>query len=611
MLTFTWAATRAVCISAVLPILLFLVCYPFYVPGVGEVGGLGVDGNAIIPSIIAASLSALAVVLAWIGSILAASFAALLSYPFLASSLSSSVDPSMGIWLHIAPALGGALLGHKSGWNVLVEFLLPIRSKGIGARWIGRVGVEAEVQQWLQRAAIFQWLGLSLIALYRGLGSVYLAFALAVFPLIAYFFSTGLGEDWGPQGTAHRMQIAVVVLGGLFPVLLATEPIVHFINLLGSELARSNGASSTASPFFMTMELALLTAMMVAAFAMHLLPFSHKRGASLWLSGVALCTWLLSLIMVGSGLHPTYTHLHPRPISVAHVIDLSQPQSYIVLSSPAPGRLGREASAIGNALVCSRNIPLDFVSYQVGYGCMKVLHDRRFPLRELGQPGLVVESDSLQSAQMNGHGVREDGRRRVTRVSMDTGGSLNWALVIDAKRIEFFSVDAVRNVNTDSQATMTLASNFSTGGPSANWHVIQSSSGRSGSTHFLLTLVWAPVGPNEPSGLKSSMSSRKKTDKGQMEGAERKEIRCNDGALAGKQCGAPEDHVIRGKPSSSSHDRYGLSSTSRPVIKLRVDHEHYTKEIFNILQEVPSWCTAFARGNSPSNVIFLSSLNLD
>lgn len=94
------------------------------------------------------------------------------------------------------------------------------------------------------------------------------------------------------------------------------------------------------------------------------------------------------------------------------------------LFSTTPGKLTKEVEQIQEGFVCGRDKEIDFVTFSVKYGCW-TYKDTESGWSESEIPTLHVDND-------------DKGDERITRVSIDTKGSVRWVLAINTEEIEDF-----------------------------------------------------------------------------------------------------------------------------------------------------------------------------
>lgn len=123
-----------------------------------------------------------------------------------------------------------------------------------------------------------------------------------------------------------------------------------------------------------------------------------------------------------------------------HVIDATgkfdgkqDNSSYISLFSVTPGKLNKEVEQIKEGFKCGRDKVVDFVTFSVKYSCW-TFDDAKAGWSESDIPTLHVAKDTERN-------------ERVTQVSVDTKGSIRWALAINTKEIEDFKFKGRRNFN--------------------------------------------------------------------------------------------------------------------------------------------------------------------
>ena len=125
---------------------------------------------------------------------------------------------------------------------------------------------------------------------------------------------------------------------------------------------------------------------------------------------------------------------------VVHVVDTTGTfegkrdiSSYVSLFSTTPGKLNKEVEQIKEGLNCGRDKVVDFVAFSVKYGCW-TYDDTEDGWSESDIPLLHVFRDVKKKA-------------RITRVSVDTKGSIRWVLAVNTEEIEDFSFEGTMNFN--------------------------------------------------------------------------------------------------------------------------------------------------------------------
>ena len=97
------------------------------------------------------------------------------------------------------------------------------------------------------------------------------------------------------------------------------------------------------------------------------------------------------------------------------------------LFSTTPGKLVKEVEQIQEGFVCGRDKEVDFVTFSVKYGCL-TYKDAESDWSESEIPKLHVDNDAK-------------GEERITRVLIDTKGSVRWVLAINTEEIEDFKFE--------------------------------------------------------------------------------------------------------------------------------------------------------------------------
>ncbi|KAJ4827806.1 hypothetical protein Tsubulata_043817, partial [Turnera subulata] len=201
-----------------------------------------------------------------------------------------------------------------------------------------------------------------------------------------------------------------------------------------------------------------------------------KAGAKQTLVVATSVLFGISLLLVLSGTIPPYTEDTARPVNVVHVVEAitregkQDVSSYISLFSPTPGELTSVVETIDEGFVCGRDKVVDFVTFQVKYGCWADEDSKDgWSVSDIHIPLLHVNSD-----------IEED--ERITEISIDTKASIRWSLAINFEEIEDFILKG-----NSSEELVPLGNKSSTDG----WHIIQFSGGGQSPRKFELTLFWA------------------------------------------------------------------------------------------------------------------------
>lgn len=279
----------------------------------------------------------------------------------------------------------------------------------------------------------------------------------------------------------------------------------------------------------------------------------------------ALCiTIAVSLSLASSGFFPAFTEDTARALNVSpfdssilflsyskryiygcvlqvvHVVDTTgQDQvSYISLFSNTPGNLNVEAEQIKEGFRCGRENRTDFVSFEAKYSCVtKKDAEMGWDKQDIPVLRVINEEES-------------DEGRRVTAVSMDTGGSRRWILGIDMEEIEDFTL---RVVEEGEEVMMMIERGEKSS--SEGWHQIQFAGGKKAPTRFVLKLY-----------------QKKKEEEEEVSDEKKKKME------------------------------------QRPVLKLRTDFNRITPQVKRVVERLPPFCAMFGKSTSPFTLAFLASL---
>ncbi|KAE9611425.1 hypothetical protein Lalb_Chr06g0162341 [Lupinus albus] len=188
--------------------------------------------------------------------------------------------------------------------------------------------------------------------------------------------------------------------------------------------------------------IAAFIAALLSLTLVYLLSYVHISGAKRAIILSTLVLFSLSLAIVLSGVLPPFSEDTARAVNVVHVVDATgrpdeglDPVSYVSLFSTTPGNLNKEIEQINEGFVCGRDKTVDFVTFSVKYGCW-TYNDSRSGRSESDIPTIQFDSDA-----------KENGR--ITQVSINTKGSVPWALAINTQEIEDFeSGSSTHNTDT-------------------------------------------------------------------------------------------------------------------------------------------------------------------
>lgn len=117
-------------------------------------------------------------------------------------------------------------------------------------------------------------------------------------------------------------------------------------------------------------------------------------------------------------------------VQVVYVVDISGEEQvlFILLFLNISGNLNVEVEQIKEGFRCGRDNKVDFVSFEVKYGCVSKKDV------EVGWD----KSDVLVLCVVNEEKGRGDDERRIIAVSMEIGGLLWWIFGIDMEVVEDF-----------------------------------------------------------------------------------------------------------------------------------------------------------------------------
>ncbi|XP_041023235.1 LOW QUALITY PROTEIN: endoplasmic reticulum metallopeptidase 1 [Juglans microcarpa x Juglans regia] len=492
------------------------------------------------PAMVSLVLSCLSVLLMWI---FALAFSVLVAFilPLVSSSpVPYIASPWLVIGLFAAPALLGALTGQHLGNHFLQIYLSNLYSKRkLLSPAIQADLIKFEAERWLYKAGSVQWLILLIIGTYYKIGSSYLALVWLVPPSFAY----GLLEaTLSPARLPKPLKLATLLMGLAVPILISAGIFIQLAGTMIGTAVRFDRNPGSTPEWLGNVIVAVFIAVVTCLTLVYLLSYVHLSGAkrSIFISTCLL--FGLSLAVIASGIVPPFTEDAARAVNVVHVVDTTgdlrgeDTSSYISLFSVTPGKLNKEVEHIKEGFKCGRDKVIDFVTFSVKYGCW-TNDDTEGGWSESEIPMLHVDSDTKKS-------------KRITQVSVDTKGSIRWALAINLEQIEDFKFKAsLPNV----EELVPLGGKSSVDG----WHIIQFSGGKSAPTIFDLTLLWK----------KNVTGSGDKVEEGRGD--------------------------------------------ERPLLKLRTDVDRLTSKTERILKKFPPWCSLFGKSTSPHTLAFLTSLPIN
>ncbi|XP_054814266.1 uncharacterized protein LOC129314846 [Prosopis cineraria] len=494
------------------------------------------------PAAASLALSCLSVLLMWVFA-LGFSFLAAFCLPLISWSPVPYVsNPWLVVGLFAAPAFIGALTGQHLGYLLLQKYLLSVHSRRKKLSPAIQVEiVKLEAERWLYKAGSFQWLILLILGSYYKIGSSYLALVWLVSPAFAYgFFEATLT----PSRLPKPLKLATLLLGLAVPVLISAGTFIRLVGTVIGGMVRLDRNPGGTPEWLGNFVIAGFMAALLSLTLVYLLAYVHISGAKRAIILGTLTLFSVSFAAVLSGVVPPFTEDTARAVNVVHVVDATgnfaegqqNISSYVSLFSTTPGKLIKEVEQIQEGFVCGRGKEVDFVTFSVKYGCW-TSKDTESDWSESEIPKLHVDSDAK-------------GDERITRVSIDTKGSVRWVIAINTEEIEDFKFVDTEN----SEELIPVGKKGSVDG----WHMIQFSGGRNAPKLFELTLFWRRTG-----------SSSAQTSK----------------------------DVVG-----------GVKNDQRPLVKLRTDVDKTTAITKRILMKLPRWCSLFGKSTSPHYFAFLRDL---
>jgi hypothetical protein len=506
-----------------------------------------------VTGFVALGLAVLAIYLTWTFAIGFTLLVAMI-VPYLSSfALPFIASPWMVIGLYGAPALCGALLGHRFGRDLLVSYLADTHVKIIqrknketpdqGTQEV--IGVRAqslaqwEAERWLFKAGILQWMLVLGLGTWVKAGSSYLALAWVVGPTVAY----GVIEtQFSPKQALRELHRLTFWLGMLIPSVLTGFPVIRTLYMLICLIVNFDRNPGGLPEWSGSVMVGAVVAVVVCLMFVYLLPYAHRSGGFKWILGAVAMLAVVTLGLLALRIFPAFTTDIGRAINVVHVIDTnalegdqSSPRSYVSLSSLTMGRLDEEAKFMNDTgLLCGRSDGPDFANYVVRYGCKKTV-----PLQKdlwNNRPLLEVVSDE-----------QIDGCRQ-TSIHLSTGASHRWFLAISTDKIERLKLETLSQAEGPGGPLVPVSDITGVNG----WHQVQYISESTGPHEFVLTLYW------------SKNSSR-------MEGD---------------------------------------STSDKELLKLRTDVNSVTAEAAAVFEKLPEWCVSFGKSTAPYSLAYLAGLDV-
>ncbi|KAJ4846680.1 hypothetical protein Tsubulata_019727 [Turnera subulata] len=423
------------------------------------------------PAVISLGLSCLSAFFMWFFSICFSLLVAFILPKISPSPVPFVAHPWVVIGLFAAPALVGALTGQHLGYVILKKYLSTVYSKRKQLSTAVQADlVKLEAERWLFKAGFVQWLILLVIGNYYKVGASYLAFFWLVPPAFAYGM---LEATLTPARLPRPLKLATLLIGLALPIVISAGTFVRFAGTIIGMMVRFDRNPGGTPEWIGNAIISVFLAAVICLTLVYILSYIHLSGAKQMLVLATSVLFGISLLLVLSGTIPPYTEDTARAVNVVHVVETmaregkQDPRSYISLFSTTPGKLTSEAEKIGEGFVCGRDKVVDFVSFEVKYGCWTD-EDSKDGWSESDIPILHVDSD-----------IKED--KRITEISIDTKTSIRWSLAINFEEIEDFILKG------NSEELVPLGNKSSTDG----WHIIQFSGGRQSPRKFELTFFWA------------------------------------------------------------------------------------------------------------------------
>lgn len=420
------------------------------------------------------SLSCVSVILMWVFSLSFSVPVACIILPIISSTpVPYLTSPWLVVGLFGIPALLGAMAGQHLGFLLLQMYLNHTYVERSSSSYQASLA-KADAERWLFKSGLLQWLAVLIAANYYGLRSSYIALVWLVTPAFAYGL---LEKTLSPFWTPKPLKITTLLMALSMPIIVSSGAVIRGIGVIIGASVRVDRNPGGMPEWQINVLVAVIVTTVVCLMMVYLLSYVHLSG----LGGIAAITLVggvlfgLSLAAVQTGLIPPYNEVTARTLNVVHVVDsgthgkVEDLTSYVSLFSSTPGKLTREVEQIEEGFECGRGKVLDYVTFNVTYGCLTYNHTQN-GWSQLEIPEMHVNSDRMVD-------------NRVTEVSIDTKVSRRWSLAINAKKISDFEF----RVTGDPSELVSLGNKNSVDG----WHVIQFSGGKNATTKFDLTLFWA------------------------------------------------------------------------------------------------------------------------
>ncbi|PKA52077.1 hypothetical protein AXF42_Ash014014 [Apostasia shenzhenica] len=425
------------------------------------------------PGVVAFGLSCFSLILMWLFSLGSSVLVAFLIPLISSSPVPYIANPWLVAGLFGAPALLGAIAGQHIGFLFLQKHLQktmlrrmtslsPVHQENL-IKW--------EAERWIFKAGFVQWLVLLFIGNKYKIGASYLALVWLVFPSFAY----GLMEaTLSPVRLPKKLKIITLIFGLIVPVILSSGIFIRLVGTITGTLVRLDGNPGGTPEWLGNVIIAAFITITICLMLVYLLSYVHISGVKGSIMFFIFVLMGLTLIAVSVGLFPAFTEDIARAVNVVHVVDTkgsnrgnSEPSSYVSLFSSTPGKLLEEARSLKDeGFDCGRETALDFVTFNVKYGCLSFMDiDGGWSKEEI--PLINVESDLRMGS-------------RITRVLVDAKISKRWSLAINTELIYDFTLQ----VASDEIVPI--------GGKSGvdGWHIVQFSGGKESPTKFHLNLFW-------------------------------------------------------------------------------------------------------------------------
>lgn len=388
--------------------------------------------------------------------------------PMMSSfSIPYIAHPWLVVGLFGAPAGFGALIGHAAGRSILMYYLRKKNHTEEHARW--------HAERWLFKAGIFQWVVILALGTWVEAGTSYIALFWIIPPTTAYAM---FEAQFSPRQSLRGLQRGTLWLSMLPGLAMSAVPIMRFTSSVIGMLVRFDRDPGSVAGLTGNAFVGFIIAACACLLLTSLLPFAHRSGGLAQIFIALTLVFFTAIFLVSTQLVPAFTENIGRGMQAVHVIDKTghggpseNPKNYISLFSYTPGKFEKEMSILNDKdFICGQS-SVDFVSFNVKYGCIKPLDEDE----DLSgsQPTLQIEKDAFVGGQ------------RVTFVTLNSGFAHRWNLAINTTAIEAFKLKTVL-AKGEEQILVPGGAIVGVNG----WHNVQFVTDAEGPTNLQLTLFW-------------------------------------------------------------------------------------------------------------------------